>query len=299
MAFSDTWVETDPDGDVITVSLLDDSDRLIKRATRERMEGDPADALTGLIVSGSWPLAPKPKQGSGRVHAVAEAGVAALPNEDGRVAITTDSKRLFHLAAAGDAELDYVPSTGTPKTITAVHTFNPTVAGAPFILGANGQNKLVTNLRAETTAGRDNTAGSVTGTLVETTLATISVPAGLMGANGWLRVTGLFEKSGVAGGVTFRVKFGGTQFLFRTYVAADTPDNGVFELFLYNINATNSQRAHGWMGPVSGGTSVAMIPKATGAIDTTAAQDVTFTAELGNVGDTATLHSIIVEVMPT
>jgi hypothetical protein len=44
---------------------------------------------------------------------------------------------------------DYVSKT-TGTTISAVHQFNPAVAGAPFTLGANGQNQVVTGLAAAT-----------------------------------------------------------------------------------------------------------------------------------------------------
>jgi hypothetical protein len=37
----------------------------------------------------------------------------------------------------------------TADTITAVHTFNPSSAGAPFILGANAQGKLIAGLNAD------------------------------------------------------------------------------------------------------------------------------------------------------
>jgi len=41
----------------------------------------------------------------------------------------------------------------TADTITAVHTFNPSSAGAPFILGANAQGKLITGLNADMVDG--------------------------------------------------------------------------------------------------------------------------------------------------
>ena len=43
---------------------------------------------------------------------------------------------------------------GTADTITAVHTFNPSTAGAPFILGSNAQGRLVTGLNADTVDGQ-------------------------------------------------------------------------------------------------------------------------------------------------
>jgi ribosome biogenesis protein Nip4 len=47
---------------------------------------------------------------------------------------------------------------GTADTITAVHTFNPSSAGAPFILGANAQGQLVTGLNADTVDGQHGDA---------------------------------------------------------------------------------------------------------------------------------------------
>ena len=47
---------------------------------------------------------------------------------------------------------------GTADTITAVHTFNPSSAGAPFILGSNAQGRLVTGLNADTVDGQHGDA---------------------------------------------------------------------------------------------------------------------------------------------
>jgi len=45
----------------------------------------------------------------------------------------------------------------TPALITAVHTFNPSTAGAPFILGANAQGQLITGLNADMLDGKHDT----------------------------------------------------------------------------------------------------------------------------------------------
>lgn len=50
-------------------------------------------------------------------------------------------------------------------TITAVHTFNPTVAGAPFVLGANAQGQKVVGLDAETVDGKNPGSASGLATL--------------------------------------------------------------------------------------------------------------------------------------
>lgn len=74
MAFVETWDETAPDGSAITVSQLDDHQRSHKIAVRERLEGDPADANTGIFQSSSFASAPKLKQLRGHVGAVSNVG---------------------------------------------------------------------------------------------------------------------------------------------------------------------------------------------------------------------------------
>ncbi len=63
---------------------------------------------------------------------------------------------------------DFVRNT-TAGTVTAVHTFSPATAGAPFELGANAQGQLVTGLNADLLDGlnstdfvRNTTAGTIT-----------------------------------------------------------------------------------------------------------------------------------------
>lgn len=112
MAFVDSWVETDPDGAVITGSLLDDYDRQTKRAVRERLEGDPTNLNSGIFETGTFAATAIVRAGTARAYAVTAASVAGLTVQDGRIAITTDTKRLFHLKATGAVELDYMPNGG-------------------------------------------------------------------------------------------------------------------------------------------------------------------------------------------
>ncbi len=119
MSFTESWVETDPDGSVITGSLLDDYQRQTKRALRERLEGDPADVLTGIFESGSWALAPTPRAGTARVYYGTDAAMAALgasSRQDGRLALATDTGVLYHAAAAGMVALFGSKMTRTAST---------------------------------------------------------------------------------------------------------------------------------------------------------------------------------------
>lgn len=70
MAFSESWDETAPDGATVTVSQVDDHIRSFKEAVRERLEGDAADANTGIFQSGSFSTAPKIKELRGKTGIV-------------------------------------------------------------------------------------------------------------------------------------------------------------------------------------------------------------------------------------
>lgn len=158
MAFANPWVETDPDGSVITVSQLDNSDRLIKQAVRERLEGDPATPdLTGLLEVGSFTGAPKPRKGAARVYVDTQANILAFgatKREDGRLAVASDTGRLFHVATAAVVAVKLDPSdvisgalSVTQLTITtAVSRIIPGATSLSLRDTANGaDNLLITN----------------------------------------------------------------------------------------------------------------------------------------------------------
>jgi hypothetical protein len=65
---------------------------------------------------------------------VTAAGVAALTLQDGRIAITTDTQRLFHLKATGAVELGYIPLSGTAGNVT----FGLVTSSLGFALSGNG-----------------------------------------------------------------------------------------------------------------------------------------------------------------
>lgn len=113
MPYSQSWVETDPDGGIITVSQLDNWIRYTKAALRERVEQGPDDPLTGIFEVGTFAAAPMPKAGSARIHAVLDAAVAALPKQAGRLAYATDTGILYHLAVAGATPIFYPGSAPT------------------------------------------------------------------------------------------------------------------------------------------------------------------------------------------
>lgn len=86
----------------------------------------------------------------------------------------TDETKLYiyNTATASYNELlstvglaNYVAKT-VDTTITATHTFNPSVAGPPFILGANAQNQKVTGLDADKLDGLTTATASTASTIV-------------------------------------------------------------------------------------------------------------------------------------
>lgn len=134
MAFVESWVETDPDGSVITGSLLDDFQRQGKRAMRERLEGDPSNPNSGIFEVGTFGATAIVRAGTARAYAVTAAGVGALTLQDGRIALTTDTNRLFHLKGAGAVEIGYIPLSGTAGNVT----FGLVTSTLGFVVSGNG-----------------------------------------------------------------------------------------------------------------------------------------------------------------
>jgi hypothetical protein len=133
---------------------------------------------------------------------------------------------------------------------------------------------------------------SHTGDLLEITLATITVPAGAMGANGCVIVEAQFSYPNSANVKTLRIKFGGTT------VANTAPTSSLqtnFRSRIQNRNATNSQVAVN-VGAASYGNSTGAI--VTSAINTTAAVNITITVQLASAAETVVLESYLVILHP-
>lgn len=140
---------------------------------------------------------------------------------------------------------------------------------------------------------RSAVAASVTGTLLEVTLATINIPAGLMGLNGQVRITTLWSAGASnVNSKTCVVRFGG-----NAYLGANIANNLTLQSqqIVRNRNAANSQ-----VGFLSGTTvsyGMANAVKGTSAVNTAASTDIAIAGQLGNTGDTLTLESYTVELL--
>lgn len=133
----------------------------------------------------------------------------------------------------------------------------------------------------------------------EDVLATIVIPAGAMGANGFLRIHTLWGFTGSTNAKSMRIRLGGiggTQFWFSTALATAS----IIELsalaHIFNRNAANSQVGTGTIaGGIGAGT--AALP-ATGSIDTSVSQNLVITGQKASAGETLALDAYSVEIFP-
>jgi hypothetical protein len=140
-------------------------------------------------------------------------------------------------------------------------------------------------------------ASPVTATASETTLATVTIPANLLGANGRLRVTALWSYTNSANTKTLRVRAtDGTNSSVLLNQSQTTTAALRAQAEMANRGATNSQVSapNGLTG--YGNTSGSLN---TSSMDTTLAITVTITGQLATTSETITLEEYLVEVIQT
>ena len=122
------------------------------------------------------------------------------------------------------------------------------------------------------------------------TLATITIPAGLMGANGKLKIYPLWATTNNVNVKILRLNIGGM--LCSTMVSQSIPNNSGL-LIIRNINSESVQKCSS--GLVAGiGSSFGSIASTT--VDTSAATTITITGQLAVGMDTLTLEDLFVEL---
>ena len=122
------------------------------------------------------------------------------------------------------------------------------------------------------------------------TLATITIPAGLLGANGKLKIYPLWATTNNANVKTLRVNIGGL--LCTTMVSQNVPNNSGL-VIIRNTNNEAAQKCSS--GLVAGiGSSSGSIAAPT--VDTSAATTITITGQLAVGTDTLTLEDLFVEL---
>lgn len=137
-------------------------------------------------------------------------------------------------------------------------------------------------------------AAPLTGTLTETVLATIPIPAGLIGLNGQLKVTGFWTFIG-ASSKSMRVRLGGLAgSVMFSLGAATTFLQLKSETLITNRNSAASQ----YLSSVSGrGTDAIMSAgfAAPTTVNTAVAQDLVFTGQLTVTTETIVLEGYTIE----
>jgi hypothetical protein len=137
--------------------------------------------------------------------------------------------------------------------------------------------------------------GALTGTTSSTPLATVTIPGGMIGPNGSVRVHAKLNCSGVAGTKTVAIALNGS-ILGDTGYAAGATDITVL-LSFGNRGTLSSQvgSGAGINGGLGSSTSGAL---RTAAQNTANDLAVTIVATLANAADSITLQSYTVEVIP-
>lgn len=134
---------------------------------------------------------------------------------------------------------------------------------------------------------QSNVAVSVTGTASETTLATISVPGGLMSANGTLEVSTLWSYTNAATSRNIRARFGAGAISFFSGTVT-TSNTAQCKFYLRNTNSTSAQVCQpiGLIQTFAASTSTF----ATYTQDTSIDFNITLSATLTDTSQTVTLE---------
>lgn len=134
---------------------------------------------------------------------------------------------------------------------------------------------------------------SVTGTVAETTLATIQLPGGRLGDNGQLRIHTLWSVTNNANNKQLRTRLAGAQLTSLGVTAVLSVNH---EQLVANRGGPVAQvTVFNAANPYGSSTSAVQ----TFAIDTSVDQIITLTGQLANTGDTITLEAYLVEIFPT
>lgn len=186
----------------------------------------------------------------------------------------------------------------TTKKITTGNAAVVKVVGGDDIGGGSYTLGPVRTFRQDRRIGpvhQDASSRAVTGTLTETTLETITIPANQLGSNGAYRLTFQVLLNIPQGDGRIRVRLNGTSVATVLFAAvASVRVQG--EIILHNDGATNDQRViSSWIA--SDGTIELGV--ADQAEDSTSDLTLTITGDLGDVDDSITLATSLGELLGT
>lgn len=138
----------------------------------------------------------------------------------------------------------------------------------------------------------NKTGTALTGTTAETEIGTYTLPAGILGATGMVRVTAFYSMVGTAGTKAPRIKFGGSAFVGNTN-AANVLSQSLIGLVINKTAGTQTCTALG----SATGLGAVVSSSLSLAVDTTAPVVIQFTGQLGSAADSITLDRYIIEVV--
>jgi hypothetical protein len=191
MAYIETYDESAPNGAIVKLSGIDDAVRQTKRVIRERLEGDPANPNTGILLTLNGGV---PKPGSARAYVAANAAaVAALTTQDGRLAFAADTGRLYHLKETGTVEIPYTTVLNPSATGQLTLVGGIVTVSKPILLLSQTWNEgatVFTGLSLDITDTASNDASNLIDLKVGGTSRLFVRKSGLMVSNG---VGGGFE----------------------------------------------------------------------------------------------------------
>lgn len=206
----------------------------------------------------------------------------------------------------------------TADATQVMANFNQLVSNGNSGCAENGTNSSITQLTGLTTAltvgqggtgqktarlalqslsgafivGKSGTAVSCTADTNEDTLATITIPANAIGANGVIRFEFNVVSTNNANVKTIRIRFSGGAGTVVASVAVTSTAASSFWGNMANANATNSQL---WNTNGTSPTPSLLIGanNAVSAIDTTAQTTIVITGQKASAGDALTLNNFL------
>jgi len=133
-------------------------------------------------------------------------------------------------------------------------------------------------------------SSSVTGTVSETTLATYTIPGGMVHANGCFEINMLYTYTNSANNKTIRVRLGGISgTIYYTPIVTTTASAQGF-CIIRCANSVSSQKGFGpGTGGISGFGNVATA-LTTSSVNLNSNSDIVITGQLANSGETITLN---------
>lgn len=162
-------------------------------------------------------------------------------------------------------------------------------------MGITYPGDFVPRLRGIYILGCSGVASSVSSGTAEVQLASIDVPANLLGANGKIRVTTLWTYTNSVNNKILRVRLGGSGGSAYLAATVTTTASMQAQTIIANNNATNVQKGFNGNTASFATTSNALV---TGAVDTTAATTLYMSGQPASGGEVITLEGYVIEIIP-